>query len=381
MAGTVPDRGNHFVKNRVEGSLRIPKESLSDESVVAGCILGPVEEGGFHRCRHQARHGVRASGGSADEFLDPGPYLFVEAPERHLAFHPCTRLHVVHVIADRSESRFDGCPGSLVRPVSNDLCGFAQPVLALNDKPWPKSVADAAGGRVNREHHDRLRSLSVVRRQWMPEPFRVVGPVVPGSEFAHYDGVIHRREAATPVLRLFEPQSNASRHPPINLQRVDVTGGRVLATRLRVGCAGWNPPGKDPIAIVVRFRLDGACPNLLPALDVGPEPAPEGVAVLWMSGNDQRSHRAAAPQGCPMPGAARRGVAVQGEERHRGGRTAEHRGDASLHEQVRVVAQRLRARCVDQECSDFLAVGVIERVEVLQEPRTGTIEIEGVGER
>ena len=39
---------------------------------IAGCILGPVEEGWFHRCRHQARHSVRAGGGAADELLAPG---------------------------------------------------------------------------------------------------------------------------------------------------------------------------------------------------------------------------------------------------------------------------------------------------------------------
>lgn len=59
----------------------------------------------------------------------------------------------------------------------------------------------------------------------------------------------------------------------------------------------------------------------------------------------------------------------------------EDRRCPALHEQIRVVTQRLCTRCIDEKHRDLLVVRTVERVEVLKEPRARAIQGEGVGHR
>ena len=82
-----------------------------------------------------------------------------------------------------------------------------------------------------------------------------------------------------------------------------------------------------------------------------------------------------------MPAAALRRECAQGEQRHRGGRTAEGRRTAPLHEQVGVLRARLLARRVDQQCCGLRRHTFFEGVQVLQEPGAGPVEVESVSDR
>ena len=142
--------------------------------------------------------------------------------------------------------------------------------------------------------------------------------------------------------------------------------------------AGGCEPGENQAGTVSRLRAGCAHRNLFPGFNIGPETAPQGVAVSFVVRNDQRCHWAAATQRRPVPRAPGRGIGAQGVECHRRRRPAKNRGPSALHEQVRVVAQGLHTRGVNQQCC---RIGVlrIERIEILEKAGSRAVEVEGIG--
>ena len=171
---------------------------------------------------------------------------------------------------------------------------------------------------------------------------------------------------------MFEVEPDSARHGPEDVVGVDLHRSG-LAIRL-LNCSDIGKPGEAQVERRLR-GVAGQCEKAFSLPHVEPEPVPQAGAVSDRNVDQGRQRPAAAKAGS-MPGAARRRVDLQGEQRQRRALRAKPLDVAALDEVVTVVLDGIFTRRLDQQAADVDTVIGLQ-ASVLHETWAIAVEDEG----